>query len=70
MGKYRILQHGTLMQKLTSFTALNDPELLAATVLAVGADALMPLLEGTKPFSEERTHHELHDPYLQPLKQL
>jgi hypothetical protein len=34
----------TLLQKLTSFIALRDPELLAATTSAVGADALMPLL--------------------------
>ena len=37
--------------------ALRDPEHLAATATAVGAEALMPLLDGSNPLTEERNDH-------------
>jgi len=50
--------------------ALRDPELLAVAASAVGADALMTLLGGSTPLTEERAPPELHDPYYQPHRQL
>jgi hypothetical protein len=35
----------SLLQRLTSFMALRDPELLAAAASAVGAESLLPLLQ-------------------------
>ena len=55
-----------LLQKLTSFMTLRDPELLAATTSAVGADALMPLLVEPTPLTEKRALPVLCDPHHQP----
>ena len=59
-----------LLQKLTSFMALRGPELLAAAASAVGAEALMPLLDGPTPLTEERPPPGLLDPYYHPYRQL
>jgi len=59
-----------MLEKLTSFMALRDPELLAATASAVGAEAVMPLLNGPTPHPKERPSPGLLDPYYQPHRQL
>ena len=50
-----------LLQRVMSFMALRDPELLAAAAAAVGADSLMPpFSEG--PMTEGRHAHKLPVP--------
>ena len=56
----------TLLQKLTSYMALRDLELMAVAASAVGADALMPLLMESTPLTEERAPAILCDPHHQP----
>ena len=56
-----------LLQRLTNFMALRDPELLAAAAAAVGADTLIPLFQETSR-AEGSDDHGLPIPDSQPQR--